>query len=268
MDLNLDFKEDIGGNPTFRPLMTSYFDNQLIKNQEEEERLFHLLQFLSFVKSLKLNPFNACQKHLIKKQLYYDFKFPLSQFVKFTGMRLSHQFDREKLLFYFYQLQKLGSIVKVFSNMAFRSYGCFPYVDCANPSGKSWIIKVLVVEELLCFPYPFQLPKSFLNSANKHDLRLKVRLMKSLAVSGREKRLDLQEFFNPINYRNTALVQIKKNIIKLFNELVENEIIQNEVGIILKSGKNKDHLIQNLTTSDITWRIKYIKFHEILRKSV
>lgn len=92
--------------------------------------------------------------------------------------------------------------------------------------------------------------------------------MKSLAVSGREKRLDLQEFFNPINYRNTALVQIKKNIIKLFNELVENEIIQNEVGIILKSGENKDHLIQNLTTSDITRRIKYIKFHEILRKSV
>lgn len=54
----------------------------------------------------------------------------------------------------------------------------------------------------------------------------------------------------------------------MFNELVENEIIQNEVKIILKSGKNKDHLIRNLTTSDITRRIKYIQFHEILRKSV
>jgi hypothetical protein len=92
--------------------------------------------------------------------------------------------------------------------------------------------------------------------------------MKSLAVSEREKTLDLQEFFNPINSRNTDLVQIKKKIIQLFNELVENEIIQNEVEIILKSGKNKDHLIQNLTTSDITRRIKYIQFHEILRKSV
>ena len=54
----------------------------------------------------------------------------------------------------------------------------------------------------------------------------------------------------------------------MFNELVENEIIQNEVKIILKNGKNKEHLIQNFTTSDITRRIKYIKFHEILRKSV
>ena len=82
---------------------------------------------------------------------------------------------------------------------------------------KSLIMEVLAVEELFCFPYPFQLPKSFLNSANKNDLRLKARLMKSLTVSEREKRLDLQEFFNPINYQNTALVQIKKNIIKLFN---------------------------------------------------
>ena len=76
--------------------------------------------------------------------------------------------------------------------------------------------------------------------------------------------MDLQEFFNPINYQNTALVQIKKNIIKLFNELVENKIIQNEVEIILKSGKNKNHLIKNLITPDITRRIKYIKFHKIL----
>ena len=63
-------------------------------------------------------------------------------------------------------------------------------------------------------------------------------------------------------------MNVERNIINLLNELVENEIIQNEVEIILKSGKNKDHLIRNLTTSDITRRIKYIKFHEILRKSV
>ena len=267
-DWILDFQRRYWGNPTFHPLMTSYLDNQLIRNQEEEERLFHLLQFLSFVKSLKLNPFKDCQKHRIKKQLYYGLKFPLSQFVKFTGMQLSHQSDREKLLFYFYQLQKLDPIGKVFSNMAFRSYVCFPYLDCANPSGKSWMIEVLVVEELFCFPYPFQLPKSFLNSANKHDLRLKVRLMKSLAVSDQKKRLDLEEFFNPINVRNTDLVQIKKNLIQLLSELVEYKIIQNNVEIVLKSGKNKDHLIQNLTTSDITRWIKYIQFHEILRKSV
>jgi hypothetical protein len=46
-------------NLTSRSLVISYLDNQLIRNQEEE-RLFHLLQFLSFVKSLELNPLKVC----------------------------------------------------------------------------------------------------------------------------------------------------------------------------------------------------------------
>ena len=248
-------------NLTSRLLVMSYLENQMIMNQVEEERLFHLLQLLSFLKSL--NPLRDCKKHRIKKQFYYGLKLPLRKFVKFTGMQLSHQSEREKLIFYFYQLQKLGPIVKVFSNMAFRSYVCFPYVDCSNPSGKSWIIDILVAEELFCFPYPFRLPKSFLRSKSKNDLRLKVCLMKSLTVSDQKKILNLEEFFNAINVRNDSLILIKKNLIQLLNELVGNKIIQNEVEIVLKSDKKKYHLIENLTASDRTRRIKYIQLHEI-----
>ena len=238
-DWVLDFQRRYRATMTFRPVVCNYLENQIIENQEEEERFFHLLQFLSFVKSLTLNPLKNCKKHRIKKQIYYELKFPLSQFVKFTGMQLSNHSERKKLIFYFFQLQKLDPIVKVFSNRAFRSYVCFPYVDCNNPSGKSWIIEVLAAEELFCFPYPFELPKSFLRSANKNDLRLKVRIMKSLAVSEQKKTLDLEEFFNPINFRNNDLIQIKKRIIQLLNELVETQIIRNEVDIVLKSGKKK-----------------------------
>jgi hypothetical protein len=269
-DWILDFQRRHRGydlvNSTSRVLVTSYLENQIFKNRDEEERFFHLLQFLSFVKSLKLNPLKDCQKHRIKKQFYYELKFPLSQFVKFTGMQLSNHSERKKLIFYFSQLQKLDPIVKVFSTRAFRSYVCFPYVDCDNPSGKSWVVEVLAAEELFCFPYPFQLPKLFLHSSSKNDLRLKVRLMKALAVSEQEKTLDLQEFFNPINFRNADLIKIKKRIIQLLNELVETQIIYNEVDIVLKSGKKKDQLIKNLTTSDITRRVKYIKFQEIIKK--
>ena len=200
-------------------------------------------------------------KHRIKKQLYYGLKFPLSKFYRFTGMKVSNQSEREKLIFYFSQLQKLNPIVKMFSNIAFRSYVCFPFVDCTNPSGKSWVIEVLAAEELFCFPYPYQLPKSFLHSVSKNDLRLKVHLMKSLAVSDKNKTIDLEEFFNTINIRNDPLIQIKKNLIRLLSELVENRIIQNEVEILLKSGKKRYYLIKNLTTSDITRRIKYIQLH-------
>lgn len=90
--------------------------------------------------------------------------------------------------------------------------------------------------------------------------------MKSLAISDQKKRLNLKKFFNKINVRNDPLIKIKKNIIRLLSELVENKIIQSEVEIILKSGKKKDMLIQKLTSSDITRRIKYIHLYETLQK--
>jgi hypothetical protein len=91
--------------------------------------------------------------------------------------------------------------------------------------------------------------------------------MKSLAVSEREKRLDIEEFFNKVSISipNNHLIQIKKNIIKLLNELVVNNIIQNKIEIELKSGKKIDQLIEKLTLYDITRRINSIRFHEKIK---
>lgn len=110
----------------------SYLENQRIKNQEEEERFFHLLQFLSFIKNLGLNPRKDCKKQRIKKQNYYVLNFALSQFVRFTGIRTLKDSQRKTLILYFKKLQKLDSRVKEFSKGAFRR--CFPYVECRNSS--------------------------------------------------------------------------------------------------------------------------------------
>ena len=81
----------------------------------------------------------------------------------------------------------------------------------------------------------------------------------------KEKKLNLDEFFKRVNVPNKQLIQIKKSIIQLLNELVENKIIQNEIKVVLKSGRKKDQLIRKLTTSDITRRIKYLKFDEKIK---
>ena len=91
-------------------------------------------------------------------------------------------------------------------------------------------------------------------------------MIESLAVNEQEKILDLEEFFNRINVRNNQLIRIKKSMIELLKELVENKIIRNELEIILKSGKKIHGLIKNLSTTDITRRIKIIKLTEILKK--
>ena len=63
--------------------------------------------------------------------------------------------------------------------------------------------------------------------------------MKSLDVSDQTKRLYLERLFNKIKVRNDQLIKIKKNIIELLSKSVKNKIIQNEVEIVLKSGKKK-----------------------------
>ena len=226
---------------------------------------FDLLQFLSFIKSLELNSFKDCKRLRVKKQNYYRLKFPLSKFVEFTGIKISNKSDRRKLIGYFKNLHRLDPIVKEFSDGSFRSYVCFLYAECENLSGKAWIIEVFAAEELFWFPYPFHLPKSFLMSRQKNDLRLKVRLLKSLAVNEQKKIFDIQDFFNTINVRNNQLIKIKENIIQLLKELVKNKIIHNRLEIVLKSGKKKDVLIKILSVSDITRRIKYLKFTENIK---
>ena len=137
--------------------------------------------------------------------------------------------------------------------------------ECENPSTKAWVVEVFAAEELFWFPYPFKLPKSFLVSRQKNDLRLKVQLIKALAVNDQEKLLDLQEFFNTINVSNKRLIGIKENIIQLLKELAEDRIIHHRLEILLKNGKKKAVSIKYLTTSDITRRVKYLKFTENIK---
>lgn len=133
-------------------------------------------------------------------------------------------------------------------------------------TGKSWVVEVYLVEELFFFQYPFQLPALFLQLTHTNELRLKIRLIKSLAVSQSNKRLDLQEFFTMVHLPNYRWIQIKKYLIQLFKELVEAQIIWNKIQIVLNSGNRKEKWIHELTGSDITRRTHYIKFEETIRK--
>lgn len=248
-------------NSNNRPLLTSYLKNQVM-NAEDEKKFFRLLQFLSFIKSLDLKSFNDYKLLKVRNLNYYYLKFLLSKFVSYTGIKISNKSDRKDLIEFFKQLHKLGPIVREFSDGAFQSYVCFLYAGCENSTGKAWFIEVYAAEELFWFRYPFQLPMLFMVSKHKNDLRLKVRLIKALAVNKQNKSLDLQELFSIVNVSNNNLIKIKKQIIKLLKELVKHKIIHNQLEIVSKSGSKKQVSIEFLTVSNITRRIKYLKFSE------
>ena len=106
----VDFKRRSQDKTLVRSLVTSYFKNKQITNQTKAERLFHLLQFLSFIDSLELNIVKNRQKlktTKLENQLYYEVRFSLSQFLKFTGLESPNKYERDKLIKYFHKLQKL-----------------------------------------------------------------------------------------------------------------------------------------------------------------
>ena len=78
----------------------------------------------------------------------------------------------------------------------------------------------------------------------------------------------MENFFNTISVRNNQLIKIKENFIQLLKELLKNKIIHNRLEILLKSGKKKDALIKILSVSDITRRIKYLKFTENIKNRI
>ena len=243
-------------------MVGSYLKNNfLTQTNSEELQFYRLLQFLSFVRSYS----ELGKKEILNDQLYITLQFQLVDFMKTLQVNIN-TYQRKQFLQFFDDLMGLPPYFVKFSDQKFRKLLFFPVVNAIQQTKNGpWHIKIAVAESLMKNYYPFQLPKSFLISTYKNDLRLKVRLIKSLAVSEREKTLNLEEFFNRINLPNNQLIQIKKSLIQLLSELVENKIIQNEVKIILKSGQKKDRLIKDVTTSDITRRIKYLKFTENIK---
>ena len=162
-------------------------------------------------------------------------------------------------------MQQLDPILEEFSDQAFRSYACLLYSECSNPSGKSWVVETYIAENLLWFSYPFNLPKSFLISKQKNDLRLKILFIKALAIKNWKKIVDLQEFFNAINISNKRLIAIKGSIISLLKELVKDNVIHNQIEILFKNNKVKEVSVESLILSSIIRRIKYFKFTENIK---
>ena len=61
---------------------------------------------------------------------------------------------------------------------------------------------------------------------------------------------------------NAQLRKVKKNIIQLFKELVDNNIIEQELKLVTKTGNETTILVQNITLSHLTARLKFIQINE------
>ena len=93
------------------------------------------------------------------------------------------------------------------------------------------IAKVWLVEELFYYSYPFYLPNIFQQKLTKHELHLRAKLFQVFSSMSIEKEVYIEDFFNhyPSVLNNQQKTKIKKQLIELFSELKDSELIEDRI---------------------------------------
>jgi len=258
----IDFIRKDSGNQTDNKLVldTEYFiDSIRILENQPLERVYHLLQFLNFIKTLNNED---CPQYFLEGRKYFRHTFPLKNFINFIGIK-QNQNQRLNTLEYFSQLHKIDPIIEQFENGSFRIFAIFLYSGVYKKSNR-WVVRVYVHETLYRYPYPFTLSKSFRNYKNKTDCLLKLTLIQAISVKNTKKVFHLSQFLEQLKFSGNHIVNIKQDLIFLIQEVVQQSIIQSKLELVYKNGSIQ-HLDQDqLTIKKLNRRIKHLIFHEKL----
>ena len=240
-------------------LATEYFaDNKTW----EHEKLYRLLQFLNFIKTL--NNHDSGQ-YFLEGRKYFIQKFPLIDFMNFIGIPSTKQNQRLKMIEYFRQLHKTDPIIETFSDGQFRLFATFLYSGVEKQSNR-WFVRIYIIEDLYSYNYPFVLSNSFRNYKNTTDCFLKTQLINTISVEGTQKIFYLSQYLEQLKLSSKQIVKIKQDFIFLIEELVEQKVIQSNIKFIYKSSNSQDlelDLDQNkLNIKQLTKRVDYLIFYE------
>ena len=203
-------------------LVSSYLYGNTLNFLVQKEQFFQLLQFFSFLRTLDSS------RQFLDDQVYCIVEFALMDFISFTWNNPTSSYQRNKALKFFVSLQDIKPLIQKFSDNEFRRSVMFPYLKL-NKKNRGWTVKMAIGEELYFYPYPFSFPVDFLVWKNKYDLLMKLQLIESLSTVSLEKKFPLKNFLNQFSVSNKDLTKIKKQLIELFSELKDSELIEDRI---------------------------------------
>lgn len=102
------------------------------------------------------------------------------------------------------------------------------------------------------FRYPFLLPPVFLTYQSRDELRLKLELIHSLSNPNLKKEFHTEQFFQQFNKAKKSIIDLKRLLITLLNQLYKSGIIYSKIKIIFKNGETQLTQIKNLKTITVT----------------
>jgi hypothetical protein len=133
-----------------------------------------------------------------------------------------------------------------------------------QPGSKYLLARVVLMDNLFHYQYPFRLPDLFEvgltdRKLTKYEKLVRVESIRTLSSKDVEKRFYIRQFFNTYKISNKKIKEIKQIFIDLIHTFQQYQLIEDEGSLM----PNRSPInIHNLTTSNISDRIiLYEKFN-------
>ena len=157
-------------------LSTTYLTLQPIYQDGRTVDFYRFLQLLNFIEGLE------SERSVVAygEATYRSYKFPLHNFLEFTGYEKTNYYELKQLKDFIISLDKIPSFNTYFSDDHYRGVIFFPFVD-VKKENNTWNVILVSCEELidLFYPFPFHLPQAFLTYKSKYSLWAQVFLLQA-----------------------------------------------------------------------------------------
>ena len=218
------------------------FFNQNSLSLSDTKKVFGLLQFLAFIRTIPSQTFETI---ILQHQQYYVITFPLKDFAKFLGKEEKYKnygdrYRRKKYIQFFTNLQHTKPLITAFSDQKFQSSVALPTVSI-DKINFDWVAQLSIAKELYLYDYPFILASSLIIYKNTYELQIRLQILQNFSVNDLKKTLDVQTLLKSFNASQKRHADNKIEIIKQLNQLP----IQKQYELHLKNGKTK--IITKLT---------------------
>ena len=118
-----------------------------------------------------------------------------------------------------------------------------------QPRSKYLLARVVMMDDLFYYLYPFRLPDFFKVNLTKHERLVRVEFIKTFSFKDVEKSFHLREFFHTYKISNQKIKEIKQIFIDLIHILQQEQLIEQH--LLLISNRSRINISQ-LTTSNIS----------------
>jgi len=118
-----------------------------------------------------------------------------------------------------------------------------------QPRSKYLLARVVMMDDLFYYLYPFRLPDLFKGNLTKHDRLVRVEFIKTFSSKDLEKSFHLREFFNVYKISNQKIKEIKQIFIDVIRIFQQHQLIEQQ--LLLISNRSRIN-ISDLTTSNIS----------------